>query len=105
MQHRDSAGPAHSHRGAVGFGQVDVGCASVRAAPAVKRLLLLGGFDHHSLRPERWRQRAAGVPQSHENHILSAPLLFNMAMARRWPPHAQDEQEIEAICRDRACRT
>ena len=63
-------------------------------------LLLLGGFDHHSLRPERWRQRAAGVPQSHENHILSAPLLFNIAMARRWPPHAQDEQEIEAICRE-----
>jgi ATP-binding cassette, subfamily B, bacterial len=63
-------------------------------------LLLLGGFDHHSLRPERWRQRAAGVPQSHENHILSAPLLFNIAMARRWPPRAEDEQEIEAICRE-----
>jgi ATP-binding cassette, subfamily B, bacterial len=63
-------------------------------------LLLLGGFDHHSLRPERWRQRAAGVPQSHENHILSAPLLFNIAMARRWPPRQEDEQEIEAICRE-----
>jgi ATP-binding cassette subfamily B protein len=63
-------------------------------------LLLLGGFDHHSLRPERWRQRAAGVPQNHENHILSAPLLFNIAMARRWPPRPEDEQEIEAICRE-----
>jgi len=63
-------------------------------------LLLLGGFDHHSLRPERWRQRAAGVPQSHENHILSASLLFNIAMARRWPPRSEDEQEIEAICRE-----
>jgi len=63
-------------------------------------LLLLGGFDHHSLRPERWRQRAAGVPQSHENHILSASLLFNIAMARRWPPCSEDEQEIEAICRE-----
>ena len=63
-------------------------------------LLLLGGFDHHSLRPERWRQRAAGVPQSQENHILSAPLLFNIAMARRWPPRQEDEQEIEAICRE-----
>jgi ATP-binding cassette subfamily B protein len=60
----------------------------------------LGGFDHHSLRPERWRQRAAGVPQSHENHILSASLLFNIAMARRWPPRSEDEQEIEAICRE-----
>ena len=63
-------------------------------------LLLLGGFDHHSLRPERWRQRAAGVPQSHENHILSASLLFNIAMARRWPPRSADEQEIESICRE-----
>jgi ATP-binding cassette subfamily B protein len=63
-------------------------------------LLLLGGFDHHSLRPERWRQRAAGVPQSHENHIFSAPLLFNIAMARRWPPRPEDEQEIESICRE-----
>jgi ATP-binding cassette subfamily B protein len=63
-------------------------------------LLLLGGFDHHSLRPERWRQRAAGVPQSHENHILSASLLFNIAMSRRWPPCSDDEQEIEAICRE-----
>ena len=63
-------------------------------------LLLLGGFDHHSLRPERWRQRAAGVPQSHENHILSAPLLFNIAMARRWPPRQADEEEIESICRE-----
>ena len=61
-------------------------------------LLLLGGFDHHSLRPERWRQRAASVPQSHENHILSAPLLFNIAMARSWPPSESDIAEIEQIC-------
>ena len=61
-------------------------------------LLLLGGFDHHSLRPERWRQRAASVPQSHENHILSAPLLFNIAMARSWPPSESDIAEIEEIC-------
>jgi ATP-binding cassette subfamily B protein len=63
-------------------------------------LLLLGGFDHHSLPSRRWRQRAASVPQSHENHILSAPLLFNVAMARRWPPHAEDLREIEQICHE-----
>jgi ATP-binding cassette subfamily B protein len=63
-------------------------------------LLLLGGFDHFSLRPERWRQRVASVPQSHENHILSAPLLFNVAMARRWPPRPSDVEEFEEICRD-----
>ncbi len=63
-------------------------------------LLLLGGFDHHSLRPERWRQRVAGVPQSHDNHILSAPLLFNIAMARRWPPSDADIAEFEQICKE-----
>jgi len=63
-------------------------------------LLLLGGFDHHSLRPERWRQRVASVPQSHDNHILSAPLLFNIAMARRWPPSDTDILEFETICEE-----
>jgi len=63
-------------------------------------LLLLGGFDHHSLRPERWRQRVASVPQSHDNHILSAPLLFNIAMARRWPPSDADITELTQICKE-----
>jgi ATP-binding cassette subfamily B protein len=61
-------------------------------------LLLLGGFDQHSLRPERWRQRSASVPQGYENHILSASLLFNIAMARRWPPTQEDVLEIQGIC-------
>jgi ATP-binding cassette subfamily B protein len=61
-------------------------------------LLLLGGFDHHSLRPQRWRQRVAAVPQNHENHVLSAPLLFNIAMARRWPPSDADIVEFQKIC-------
>jgi ATP-binding cassette subfamily B protein len=61
-------------------------------------VLLLSGFDHHSLRPERWRQRSAGVPQTHENHLLSATLLFNLLMGRRWPPRAEDVAEAEAVC-------
>lgn len=63
-------------------------------------LLLLGGFDHHSLRPQRWRERVAAVPQNHENHLLSAPLLFNIAMARNWPLRAGDEESIDEICRE-----
>jgi ATP-binding cassette subfamily B protein len=63
-------------------------------------LLLFDGFDQYSLRPERWRQRAASVPQGHENYILSASLLFNIAMARRWPPTAEDVHEIETICQE-----
>jgi ATP-binding cassette, subfamily B, bacterial len=60
--------------------------------------LLLGGFDQHSLGLSRWRERAGGVPQFHENHVLSAPLAFNLAMGRGWPPTAEDWKELQTIC-------
>ena len=63
-------------------------------------VLLLGGFDHHSLGAGRWRERSGGVPQFHENHVLSAPLVFNLAMGRRWPPTQEDWREIQAISRE-----
>ncbi|HEX7499167.1 MAG TPA: ABC transporter ATP-binding protein, partial [Polyangia bacterium] len=84
--------------GASGSGKSTLGALLCGARQPSGGLLLLGGFDHHSLRPERWRQRVASVPQSHENHILSAPLLFNIAMARRWPPNNDDVTEFEQIC-------
>jgi ATP-binding cassette subfamily B protein len=84
--------------GASGSGKSTLGALLCGARQPSGGLLLLGGFDHHSLRPERWRQRVASVPQSHENHILSAPLLFNIAMARRWPPNNDDVTEFEEIC-------
>lgn len=84
--------------GASGSGKSTLGALLCGARQPSGGLLLLGGFDHHSLRPERWRQRVASVPQSHENHILSAPLLFNIAMARRWPPNNDDVTEFEKIC-------
>ncbi len=63
-------------------------------------VLLLGGFDHHAVGPERWRQRAGGVPQFHENHIFAASLLFNLVLGRRWPPRLEDLQAAEAVCRE-----
>ena len=84
--------------GASGSGKSTLGALLCGVRQPSGGLLLLGGFDHHSLRPERWRQRVASVPQSHENHILSAPLLFNIAMARRWPPSGDDVAEFEQIC-------
>jgi ATP-binding cassette subfamily B protein len=62
--------------------------------------LMLGGFDHHTLGPARWRERAGGVPQFHENHVLSASLVFNMAMGRAWPPTPEDWKEIQAVCHE-----
>jgi ATP-binding cassette, subfamily B, bacterial len=84
--------------GASGSGKSTLGALLCGGRQPSSGLLLLGGFDHHSLRPERWRQRVASVPQSHENHILSAPLLFNIAMARRWPPNSDDVTDFEQIC-------
>jgi ATP-binding cassette subfamily B protein len=84
--------------GASGSGKSTLGALLCGVRQPSGGLLLLGGFDHHSLRPERWRQRVASVPQAHENHILSAPLLFNIAMARCWPPSNDDVAEFEQIC-------
>lgn len=63
-------------------------------------VLLLGGFDHHAVGPERWRQRSGGVPQFHENHIFAGPLLFNLLLGRRWPPRQEDIEAAEAVCRE-----
>jgi ATP-binding cassette subfamily B protein len=62
--------------------------------------LMLGGFDHHSLGPTRWRERSGGVPQFHENHVLSATMVFNLAMGRGWPPTREDWQAIETLCQE-----
>jgi ATP-binding cassette subfamily B protein len=87
-------------QGRSGSGKSTLGALLCGLRQPSSGLLLLGGFDHHSLRPERWRQRVASVPQSHDNHILSAPLLFNIAMARRWPPSDADIVEFEQICKE-----
>jgi ATP-binding cassette subfamily B protein len=86
--------------GASGSGKSTLGALLCGLRQPSSGLMLLGGFDHHSLRPERWRQRVASVPQSHENHILSAPLLFNIAMARRWPATNDDVAEYIQICEE-----
>jgi ATP-binding cassette subfamily B protein len=87
--------------GTFGRGQVNAGRAPCAVRQPSGGLLLLGGFDHHSLRPERWRQRVASVPQAHENHILSAPLALQH---RHGPTLAADGNddvaEFEQICEE-----
>jgi len=54
----------HQHillEGPSGSGKSTLGALLCGLRQPSSGLLLLGGFDHHSLRPERWRQRAAGV--------------------------------------------
>jgi ATP-binding cassette, subfamily B, bacterial len=62
-------------------------------------LIMLDGLDPSSLGTMQWRQRVASAPQFHENHILSAPLSFNLLMGRQWPPSPEDLQEAQGVCR------
>lgn len=62
-------------------------------------LLLLGGLDRRAL-GSRWQQLATEAPQFHENHLLGAPLAFNLLMGRDWPPRPQDLAEAEQVCEE-----
>lgn len=63
-------------------------------------LLLLNGLDQQTLGASSWRQRIAGVPQFHENHVFSETFAFNVLMGRCWPAPAEDMGEAEALCRE-----
>jgi ATP-binding cassette subfamily B protein len=85
-------------QGGSGSGKSTLGALLTGLRLPSSGVLMLGGFDHHSLGPERWRERSGGVPQFHENHVLSTSLVFNLAMGRGWPPRPEDWKEIEALC-------
>jgi ATP-binding cassette, subfamily B, bacterial len=63
-------------------------------------LLLAGGLDYRTVGEHRWRRRVAYAPQSHENHIFSGSLAFNLLMGRAWPPRPEDMAEAQAVCID-----
>jgi ATP-binding cassette subfamily B protein len=63
-------------------------------------LLLAGGLDYRTLGENRWRRRVAYAPQSHENHIFSGSLAFNLLMGRAWPPRPEDMAEAREVCAD-----
>jgi ATP-binding cassette, subfamily B, bacterial len=63
-------------------------------------VILLGGLDLHTLGPSEWRRRVALAPQYHENHILSAPLSFNLLLGRPYPHSRQDLEQATEICRE-----
>jgi ATP-binding cassette subfamily B protein len=85
-------------QGASGSGKSTLGALLTGLRQPSSGVLMLGGFDHHSLGPERWRERSGGVPQFHENHVLSESLVFNLAMGRGWPPRPEDWKEVETLC-------
>jgi ATP-binding cassette subfamily B protein len=62
-------------------------------------LLLADGLDPSTLGEAQWRKRIASAPQFYENHLLSAPLSFNLLMGRNWPPTAGDVAAALDTCR------
>lgn len=63
-------------------------------------LLLLHGLDRHTLGSDAWRRLVAVAPQFHENHVFAESFAFNLLMGRRWPPHQEDLEEAEGLCRE-----
>jgi ATP-binding cassette subfamily B protein len=61
-------------------------------------LLLASGLDPQTLGDAGWRRRIAAAPQYHENHVLAAPLAFNLLLGRNWPPSEADLKEAWEIC-------
>lgn len=47
-----------------------------------------------------WRDRVGLVPQHGDNHILLAPVAFNLLMGRRWPPTEDDLEQAADVCTD-----
>ncbi len=63
-------------------------------------VVLVGGLDRHTLGDPGWRRRVVAAPQFHENHILSAPLAFNLLMGHRWPASDEDMRRAREVCED-----
>jgi ATP-binding cassette subfamily B protein len=63
-------------------------------------IILAGGLDRQTLGDQAWRGRVALAPQYHENHILSAPLGFNLLLGRSYPHSPQDLGEARALCHE-----
>ena len=38
------------------------------------------------------------MPQHNDNHVLLAPLAFNLLLGRRWPPTEDDLRDATEIC-------
>jgi ATP-binding cassette, subfamily B, bacterial len=81
--------------GSSGSGKSTLAAVLAGSRAATSGFVLAGGLDRATLGDEAWRKRIALAPQYHENHIIAAPLIFNLLMARAYPHSAQD------VCRGR----
>jgi len=86
--------------GPSGSGKSTLAAVLAGLRPPEAGLLLLRGYDRHTVGPELWRRLVVVAPQFHENHVFTGTLSFNLLMGRRWPPTPDDLAEADAVCRD-----
>ena len=83
-----------------GSGKSTLAAVLAGSRAATSGFVLAGGLDRATLGDDAWRRRIALAPQYHENHIVAAPLIFNLLMARWYPHTAQDVAEAAEVCRE-----
>ncbi len=86
--------------GPSGSGKSTLAAVLAGLRPPEAGLLLLRGYDRHTVGPELWRCLVVVAPQFHENHVFTGTLSFNLLLGRRWPPTPDDLAEADAVCRD-----
>jgi ATP-binding cassette subfamily B protein len=86
--------------GSSGSGKSTFGAILAGQRKPSSGLLMAGGVDRAVIGPLGWRRRVATAPQYHENHLMAAPLHFNLLMGRAWPPSPEDFQETVNVCRE-----
>ncbi len=83
--------------GPSGAGKSTLAAALAGLLPAAHGTIALGDAhpgDHD------WRTRVGFVPQHGDNHVLLAPVAFNLLLGRSWPPAPQDLADAAAICHE-----
>lgn len=83
--------------GASGAGKSTLATALAGLLPPSEGQITLDGS--HPADPG-WRDRVGLVPQHGDNHVLLAPVAFNLLMGRAWPPSESDLEEAAAVCAD-----
>ena len=86
--------------GSSGSGKSTFGNILAGLRPASGGLLLAQGLDPATVGHQAWRRRVATAPQYHENHIMAAPLQFNLLMGRNWPLAPGDAEAAWDVCQE-----
>jgi ATP-binding cassette, subfamily B, bacterial len=86
--------------GTSGSGKSTLAAVLAGLRAATSGFVLAGGLDRATLGDDAWRRRIALAPQYHDNHIVAAPLIFNLLMARAHPHTAEDVAQAAEVCRE-----